>query len=55
VYQGSFRADAIPGAQPAGATGTYALIFLRVRHPSVDRTLITNAVPASAHRPWWHF
>jgi hypothetical protein len=55
VYQGSFRADAISGAQPPTATGKYALIFLRVRHPAVDRILITDVLPASTHRPWWHF
>jgi hypothetical protein len=55
VYQGSFRADAISGAQPPTATGKYALIFLRVRHPAVDRILITDVLPASTHSPWWHF
>jgi hypothetical protein len=55
AYQGTFRADAIAGAQPAGATGTYAMIFLWVRHPAVDRILITDVLPASSRRPWWHF
>jgi hypothetical protein len=55
AYEGNFRADSIPGAQPATATGRYALIFLQVRHPSVDRILITDVLPASSHRPWWHF
>lgn len=55
VYQGSFHSDAIPGAQPPSAAGEYALIFLRVRHPSVDRILISDVLPASSHRPWWHF
>lgn len=55
AYHGQFRSDAIPGAQPAAATGQYALIFLWVRHPSVERILITNVLPASTHRPWWHF
>lgn len=55
AYQGDFRADTITGAGPAGASGQYVLIFLWVRHPSPDRILITNVLPASAHRPWWHF
>lgn len=55
AYEGGFRADSIPGAQPPSATGRYALLFLWVRHPSVDRILITDVLPASSRRPWWHF
>jgi hypothetical protein len=55
VYEGSFRGESIPGAQPPSGTGRYALIFLRVRHPAVDRVLITDVLPPSSHRPWWHF
>jgi hypothetical protein len=55
VYRGNYPAGLIADAQPAGASGQYALVVLWVRHPAVERVLITNAVPASAHRHWWHF
>lgn len=54
AYEGTFRADSIPGARPAAATGRHILIFLWVRHTAVQRILVTDALPASAHRPWWH-
>jgi hypothetical protein len=54
VYRGSFNAAAIPQAQPPQAHGQYLLIVLWVRHSTVDRVLITDSVPASARRPWWH-
>lgn len=55
AYRGNFPAGSIANAQPPGASGQYALVVLWVRHPSVERVLITNTLPASAHRSWWHF
>lgn len=55
AYQGDFSAATIAGVQPASATGQFALIFVWVRHPRVQRILLTNSLPASAHRSWWHF
>jgi hypothetical protein len=28
---------------------------VKVRHPAVDRVLVTDTLPASAARSWWHF
>lgn len=56
VYQGHYPPGAVSGATPPALAGDYALIVLRVRHPSVTRVLLTDRLPAAAtHRPWWHF
>lgn len=46
VYHGDYPAGTIAGASPPAVAGHYALIVLRVRHPSIDRILVTDT-PAS--------
>lgn len=46
VYHGNYPAGTIVGASPPAVAGHYALIVLRVRHPSVDRILVTDTLPA---------
>jgi len=54
VYQGAYPPGAITGASAPATAGHYALVVLRVRHPSIDRILITNTLPAdTTPRPWW--
>lgn len=48
VYHGTYPPGAIPGATPPATSGSYALIVLRVRHPSVVRVLVTNDIPPAA-------
>jgi len=55
VYRGDYPAGAVAGAPSEPARGRYALIVLRVRHPSVVRVLLADRLPASARRTWWHF
>jgi hypothetical protein len=47
VYHGNYPQGTIVGASPPAVAGHYALIVLRVRHPSIDRILVTDAPPAS--------
>ncbi|MDQ2883410.1 MAG: hypothetical protein M3Y48_20180 [Actinomycetota bacterium] len=46
VYHGDYPSGTIAGASPPAVAGHYALIVLRVRHPSIDRILVTDT-PAS--------
>ena len=46
VYHGNYPPGTIVGASPPAVAGHYALIVLHVRHPSVDRILVTDTVPA---------
>jgi hypothetical protein len=46
VYHGDYPRGMIVGASPPAVAGHYALIVLRVRHPSIDRILVTDALPA---------
>jgi hypothetical protein len=55
VYRGSYPAGSIPHSLPAGASGQFALVIVKVRHPAVYRVLVTDALPPSAKRSWWHF
>jgi hypothetical protein len=55
VYRGNYPAGSIPSALPPAHAGQYALIVVKVRHPAVDRVLVTETLPASAARSWWHF
>lgn len=55
VYRGNYPAGSIPSALPPAHAGQYALIVVKVRHPAVDRVLVTDTLPASAARSWWHF
>ncbi|MGH3783404.1 MAG: hypothetical protein ACRDRO_22990, partial [Pseudonocardiaceae bacterium] len=36
------RTSSIAGERPPAVAGHYALIVLRVRHPSIDRILVTD-------------
>jgi hypothetical protein len=45
VYHGSYPPGKIAGASPPAVAGHYALMVLRVRHPSVDRILVTDRLP----------
>jgi hypothetical protein len=45
VYEGDYPAGSVTGAD-AGATGKYALIVARVRHPVVYRVLLSPTLPA---------
>jgi hypothetical protein len=55
VYRGNYPAGSIPHSQPSGASGEFALVIVKVRHPAVYRVLITDTLPPSAKRSWWHF
>jgi hypothetical protein len=45
VYHGSYPRGTITRASPPAVTGHYALMVLRVRHPSIDRILVTDTLP----------
>jgi hypothetical protein len=45
VYHGSYPQGTITSASPPAVAGRYALMVLRVRHPSIDRILVTDALP----------
>jgi hypothetical protein len=49
VYRGNYPAGTIAGASPPAVGGRYALIVLRVRHPAVDRILVTDRPPPGVH------
>jgi hypothetical protein len=44
-YHGDYPPGTIAGASPPAVSGHYALMVLRVRHPSVDRILVTDRLP----------
>jgi hypothetical protein len=45
VYRGNYPVGTIAGASPPAVGGHYALIILRVRHPAVERILVTDHLP----------
>lgn len=45
VYHGNYPPGTIAGASPPAVSGRYALLVLRVRHPSVERILVTDRFP----------
>ncbi len=49
VYRGNYPPGAISRASPPAVAGHYALIVLRVRHPAVDRILVTDQPPPGLH------
>ena len=49
VYRGDYPLGTITGASPPAVAGRYALIVLRIRHPSVERILVTDHLPAGVH------
>ena len=55
VYRGNYPAGSIPNSLPPGASGQFALVIAKVRQPALYRVLITDTLPPSAKRSWWHF
>jgi hypothetical protein len=49
VYRGNYPPGVISKASPPAVAGHYALIVLRVRHPAVDRILVTDRIPPGLH------
>jgi hypothetical protein len=49
VYRGDYPLGTIAGTSPPAVAGRYALIVLRVRHPSVERILVTDHLPQGVH------
>lgn len=47
VYHGNYPPGTIVGASPPAVAGHYTLMVLRVRHPSVDRILVTDRLPST--------
>ncbi len=45
VYHGNYPPGTIAGASPPAVAGHYTLMVIRVRHPSVDRILVTDRLP----------
>jgi hypothetical protein len=50
VYHGNYPQGTITAASPPAVAGHYALMVLRVRHPSVDRILVTDTLPSGLNR-----
>ncbi|MEO7193828.1 MAG: hypothetical protein ABIZ05_03260 [Pseudonocardiaceae bacterium] len=46
VYHGDYPPGTITGASPPAVSGHYTLIVLRIRHPAVDRILVTDRLPS---------
>ncbi len=55
VYHGSYPRGTITSASPPAVAGHYALIVLRVRHPSIDRILVTDRLPSGLKPHVIHF
>ena len=55
VYHGSYPQGTITRASPPAVAGHYALIVLRVRHPSIDRILVTDRLPSGLKPRIIHF
>jgi hypothetical protein len=49
VYRGDYPTGTIAGASPPAVGGRYALLVLRVRHPAVERILVTDHLPPGVH------
>ena len=47
VYRGDYPPGMIARASPPAVAGHYTLVVLRLRHPSVDRVLVTDRMPAN--------
>lgn len=45
VYHGNYPPGTIAGASPPALGGRYVVMVLRVRHPSVERILVTDRFP----------
>ncbi len=55
VYHGNYPQGTIASAIPPAVAGHYTLMVLRVRHPSIDRILVTNRPPAGLKPGLIHF
>jgi hypothetical protein len=55
VYHGNYPRGTIPEASPPAVAGHYALMVLRVRHPSIDRVLVTDRLPSGLKPHFIHF
>lgn len=55
VYHGNYPQGTITRASPPAVAGHYALMVLRVRHPSIDRILVTDTLPAGLRPRFIHF
>ena len=49
VYRGNYPPGTIAKASPPAVSGHYTLVVLRLRHPSVDRVLVTDRTPTELH------
>lgn len=47
VYRGNYPRGTIAQASPPAVAGHYTLVVLRLRHPSVDRVLVADRMPAN--------
>ncbi|MGH3601541.1 MAG: hypothetical protein ACRDQH_14915, partial [Pseudonocardiaceae bacterium] len=47
VYRGNYPPGMIAKASPPAVAGHYTLVVLRLRHPSVDRVLVTDRMPSN--------
>lgn len=45
VYRGNYPRGTITEASPPAVAGRYALVVLRLRHPSLERILVTDRLP----------
>jgi hypothetical protein len=50
VYQGNYPPGTIIGTSPPAVAGHYALMVLRVRHPAIERVLVTDRLPPHLNR-----
>jgi hypothetical protein len=55
VYHGNYPRGTITNASPPAVAGHYALMVLRVRHPSIERILVTDRPPAGLKPGLIHF
>jgi hypothetical protein len=55
IYHGSYPRGTITTASPPAVAGHYALLVLRVRHPSIDRILVTDRLPSGLKPHFIHF
>ncbi len=55
VYHGNYPRGTITNASPPAVAGHYSLMVLRVRHPSIDRILVTDQFPSGLKPHFIHF
>jgi hypothetical protein len=47
IYHGNYPQGTITGASPPAVAGHYTLMVLHVRHPRIERVLVTDTLPAN--------